>query len=1036
MVKRFYQFVVVFFIISQGTQTIFAQVPHDQPSAEQKLMKGIELFEQKMYGSALQVFDEIVLYHKRVGFNDISADAEFYAAVSALELDHQDAEYRIVNFIKRNPESPRIQRACFFMGQFKYDEKQWESAVYWFGRVERYRLLRKERGEYYFKQGYAWLMLEEEEKANKLFYELLDFPESDYYGPGVYYYSHIEYSRGNYETALKGFKALKEDPTFAPIVPYYLAHIYFLQQKYDKVISYVPGIIDEVTPKRKAEMQRMLGNAWFMQSKYDSAKVYLEAYKEATDNFKRYDLYQLAYSYYQTGEFEKAANNFSLITSKHDSLSQNANYHMAGSYLKLGDKKNAHLAFGSASRMPFNEKIKEDALFNYAKLTYELSFAPFDETIRIFHSYLDQYDNTDRSDMIYNYLVDVYMTSKNYKRALESIDKISKKNRQITNALQKVAFYRGIELYNNLKYAEAIELFNKSLNAGGNDAELISLARYWKAECFFREEKYNQAIAQYEKYLTTPGAYSTQYYNLTNYNVAYCHFKKNNYHAASIWFRKYIDNAENAADRILYDATVRLGDSYFVQRKYNQALLAYKNATEIPVEENDYAIFQQGFTAGVLHKYQQKIDVLTPLTSRKNSLLADDAMFETGQAYIRLNKPEQGITQFEKLILEFPRSNYMKKSHLQAGLMYFNLGNNEKAAEHFKYLIENHKGSDEYAEALIALKNVYLDQNKVDQYFSYAKSKSIDISSNEQDSLLYLSAETAYLNGEGEHSRELFNDYLNRFADGQFTLKAHFYLAQSLFNDEKFDAAIPHYQYVVKQPQNSFTETALYNLATINRDQENHQKAWDYYNKLEPVASNKRLLMESRIGQMRAALELEDYKKVEQAASQILITEKLPEEVAREARFNKARALEQLERDKEALVQYRLVARNLQTPQGAQSKYAVARLEYEAGKTALAENEIQNFIKNGTPHQYWLGKSFLLLARIYREADKAFQAKAYLQSIIDNYTIQNDGIIEEAKSRLAAITSSEDKKFEQMGDTDLEIELDGTSKVDTTELNK
>ncbi len=1034
MIIRYFQIFALFVVFTLCNHTIKAQVPHDQPTAEQKLMKGIELFEKELYGSALQIFDEIVLYHKRVGFNDISADAEFYAAVSALELDHQDAEYRIVNFIKRNPESPRIQRACFFMGQYKSDEEKWESAVYWFGRVERYRLERRERSEYYFKQGYAWLMLEEEEKANKLFYELLDFPESDYYGPGVYYYSHIEYTRGNYETALKGFKALKEDPTFSPVVPYYMAHIYFLQQKYDKVISYVPAIIDEVTPKRKAEMQRMLGNAWFKQTNYDSARVYLEAYKEATDNFKRYDLYQLAYAYYQTGDYKKAADNFSLITNKQDSLSQNANYHMAASYLKLGEKKNAHLAFGSASRMSFNDKIKEDALFNYAKLTYELSFAPFDETIRIFHSYLDQYTNTDRSDMIYNYLVDVYMTSKNYRRALESIEKISKKNRQITNALQKVAFYRGIEFYNNLKYSEAIEMFDKSLQAGGNDAQLIALARYWKAECLFREKQYDQAIQQYKQYLTTPGAYSTSYYNLTNYNLAYCYFKQADYNPASIWFRKYIDNADSAITRILYDATVRLGDSYFVQRKYNQAFLAYKDATEVPVEENDYAIFQQGFTAGVLHNYEQKIDVLIPLTTRESSLLADDALFETGQAYIQLNKPAKGIAQFEKLILEYPRSNYMKKSHLQAGLMYFNMGNNQKAASHFKYLVENHKGTDEYAEALIALKNVYMDQNKVDEYFSYAKNRDIDISSNEQDSLLYLSAEKAYLNGESEHSQQLFNEYLTRFADGQFTLKAHFYLAQSLFNDEALDKAIPHYKYLVKKPQNSFTETALYNLATIYRDKNNAQKAWEYYNRLEPIASNKRLLMESRVGQMRAAIKLDDYNKVEQAASQILITEKLPQEIAREARFNKARALEKLGREKEALVQYRLLAQNTQTSQGAQSKYTVAKLEYEAGKTALAEQEIQNFIKKGTPHQFWLGKSFLLLARIYRESDKNFQARAYLQSIVDNYAIKDDGIIEEAKERLAEITAYDDEKFQKGKEGDLELQLEPGSKVDTTQF--
>ena len=32
--------------------------------------------------------------------------------------------------------------------------------------------------------------------------------------------------------------------------------------------------------------------------------------------------------------------------------------------------------------MDFDQSIKEDALFNYAKVTYELSYTPFNEAIR------------------------------------------------------------------------------------------------------------------------------------------------------------------------------------------------------------------------------------------------------------------------------------------------------------------------------------------------------------------------------------------------------------------------------------------------------------------------------------------------------------------------------------------------------------------------------------------------------------------------------------------------------------------------------
>ena len=54
-------------------------------------------------------------------------------------------------------------------------------------------------------------------------------------------------------------------------------------------------------------------------------------------------------------------------------MTQNAYYHLADCFIKLNDKEKAKTAYGAASEFAFNPDIKEDALFSYAKLTYELS---------------------------------------------------------------------------------------------------------------------------------------------------------------------------------------------------------------------------------------------------------------------------------------------------------------------------------------------------------------------------------------------------------------------------------------------------------------------------------------------------------------------------------------------------------------------------------------------------------------------------------------------------------------------------------------
>ncbi len=101
---------------------------------------------------------------------------------------------------------------------------------------------------------------------------------------------------------------------------------------------------------------------------------------------------------------------------------------------------------------------------------------------------------------------------------------------------------------------------------------------------------------------------------------------------------------------------------------------------------------------------------------------------------------------------------------------------------------------------------------------------------------------------------------------------------------------------------------------------------------------------------------------------------------------------------------YKNVAHEVNSKEGAESKYMVIEILYERNEMDKAEEEVYSFIEMNTPHQYWMGMAFLTLSDIYIAKDDEFSAINSLQSLIDYYTIPDDGIIANAKQRKAALT--------------------------------
>ncbi len=105
--------------------------------------------------------------------------------------------------------------------------------------------------------------------------------------------------------------------------------------------------------------------------------------------------------------------------------------------------------------------IKEDAWFNYAKLSYEIG-NPYQSTTEVLSRFLTMYPKSAFKIEVESLLIDSYISSNNYKEALELLK--NKPKPIYKEAYQKVTFLRALELYNEADYNASDALLDNSLS--------------------------------------------------------------------------------------------------------------------------------------------------------------------------------------------------------------------------------------------------------------------------------------------------------------------------------------------------------------------------------------------------------------------------------------------------------------------------------------------------------------------------------------------------------------------------------------------
>ena len=1001
--------------ITYGQQTAWYEV-------SEAYKTGVELLDKEKYAAAAEQFSRVedtrliptsqAADLKRVSL--LKENALYYQAVCALELGNQDAESRFVNFIKEYPASANTKRAYFHMGRSFFNQENYPKAKEWFEKTEASNLTGKESDEYRYKLGYSYFAVKDYNKAEPLFARLKD-EKGKYQESSIYYYAYLSYLNADYKTALREFERLKGSKNYEASYPYYISALYFLDKRYDDVLAYTIPALETIDEQYKAEMYRIVAATYFAKSDYKKAADYYSRF-QARDGGKtqnNQDNYQIGYTYIQLGDYNRAIKELEKMDLP-DIFYQQGMITLGSAFLKINNKQAARNAFFRASKLDFDPRMKEEGLFHYAKLSYELEF--HNVALDAVQEFLKTYPRSSRTNEAKTLLGEVLFSTKNYKDAVYILETIENKNEETRSVYQRVTYYRGLEFYNERAFENAISMFLRSQNNAVNP-DIEALATYWMAEAMYEVRKYGESVEQFEKFLSLPAARKTDVFNYANYALGYSAFRNENYGKAATYFERFLRGNEKDQNTIK-DATLRLADSYFVMKSYDNAMQQYNKIIAWGSQGEDYALFQRGMIQGLQGQNDAKIATHQQLLRQfPNSNYADDAGFEIAYTYFVKGDFETSKNDLTALIEKYPRSSYVPRALVTIGLVQFNEDNNEAALATFQRVVNEYATTDEAHQALESIKNIYLSRGDAAGYINYANSTNIgNLSTAEQDNLTFQAANNLFLQGEYQGAYDAINAYFDKFQRPIHEKHAKFIRAESLVKLGRPDDAIPDYTYILNDWTSQFTERALISISNIYLKQKKYNEAVVYLKKLELTSEYKTHYGFAVNNLMEAYSNMGMPDEVLKYAGFVKSFEKSSQEDKLRAGLYTGKAYLMNGDTTAAMKELTEVSSKAQTVTAAEAKYTLARLQYLKGDYKTSQKTAYEVINKMPSHDYWVAKSFILLADNFIAEKDEFQAKSTLQSVIENYEGKDD-IIPTAKEKLEKLNNKGQKEKEKTNET-------------------
>ena len=933
------------------------------------------LFESGNYSLYVSYFEEI--YNKKsfdiIDHGDVSnyivslLNSNFNYKSSLPSRKLKPLKNKIENYILLNRKSTR----SFLLkeyGKFQFNQGKFKLSIKFL------ELLDKKDSESNYLLGLS-LFNDKNYSDAKKYLNLLN--NEKYLNDKNYLLGVIAYLNNNFKESLEYFNVIEKEEIKRKFLQYQIS-IYFLNGQYNRATELLKSINDNV--ENADYCYYYIGKSYFELNDYKNT---LEVFSKINKKLDRDDEihFTKAYSYYMLKDYDIAKIQFKTLTEKRNNYSQVSSFYLGMIFL---DQKEINIAknyFYAAYRNDFNETYTKRSLLNYAKTIYELG--DHDLSIAVLEKMKNLYPSF-KSDEVESLLSENYFMTNNYSKIIQYLN--TKKNISDDDKIkfQYVTYQKGINEFNRGNFKNSIGYFNLSQRYT-LDKNIYLKSVKNKAEAYFIGNNFQLSIDEILKILDNLSSSNTVELNLL---LGYSYFNINDYKNASFYLKKYIDAKSDNYSSEDIDPLLRLADSYYASKQFLKSIDTYNQLISLDESNKNYINYQIGLCYYGINNFTKSIEFMDKVIVNSEKSLDDDATFRKAQIYFENSEFDKSIENYTKVIEEYRFSSYVPYSYLNRATSYFNLRAYDQAEVDYLYILNNIKDSDLQSQSILGLQKTVSYTDNFSQLNELINTYKDNFPDNDNIKIIQFdNFRNLYFNQKYKELIEYANDINISDENIYNSYETNYFLAESYYKLNQLENAENTYNILIDSINSKYYSRSLNRLANINLKLKLYDKSLEFYKSLELNSKNNRERVDAYIGSLTNYYFLKKYDSVHYYSSLINNYDKISFNNRNKINLLNAKSFIDKGNFSNAIDMLLTTINLVKDESAVEANYLLAKIFYDQSLETQALETLYSLNENFSNYDYWVGRSYLLIAEIFISMGESFQAKATLESLLENTEI-------------------------------------------------